>query len=156
MSKKMNKFQAEKNWLYIMHCMDNILMISCIVLHEKYGFGEKRIKEFLQAYTETNHRFAEYSRDECWEQKAAEWQRDDLRRAYRDAVYNSLEILLPDEVINAYFNRDRVSRNDYLIEEKIHEREKVRRERVSMAKAAEMQDKVQAFRRYLEDNTPKT
>lgn len=156
MSRKMNKFQAEKDWKYIMHCMDGIIMISCITLHEHFGFGEKRIAEFLDTFTQINSRLAEYSRDEVWDQKTKEWRHDDLRRAYRKAIHESLAIFLPENVINAYFNLDRYNRRDYLMEAKAERRENERRERVSMAEAAEMQNKVQAFRRYLEDNTPKT
>ncbi len=66
------KLNQEKSLRYIMAALnDNIALVLC-VLHDKYGFGEKRLNELLDCVFEYCGQMTEWLRDDVDEQKMQE------------------------------------------------------------------------------------
>ena len=147
------KAETEANWQYIMSCMDGILMISCMALSEEFGFGEKRLEQFLKAHTRINARLAVAAKDGLWDAKTEQWRQPQLREAYRKGCIDTLSCCLPPEIISSFFCLTDTTYSQYHRERKCADKQIARDEKVSMAEAAEIQGKVQAFRKYLSDKT---
>lgn len=68
----MAKLNQEKGLRYIMAALnDNIALVLC-ALHDKYGFGEKRLNELLDCVFDYCGQMTEWLRDEVDEQKMQE------------------------------------------------------------------------------------
>lgn len=106
-------------------CMSDNLAATLIVLNEEFGFGEKRIKQFIEATSRVVKRFRAYKDNELARDKFCE----DLKAIGID----------PDEI---YFNTNFIlDKQDSRVEE---------RNAVSISEAAQMQKQLELMKKLQE------
>lgn len=144
MRAKKARDESDNNRLYEL-LVDNLL-VSVYVLHEYFGFGEKRLDDYITAVAAVAKRFDDDTRDGVLDFKTAA-----ERARYRDKFKAYLRIMCKDfiseELYSTFFVDRTPTRSEVL--------RKAKRERdmcaVSVAEAAKMQTMAQAFGDFLKD-----
>lgn len=144
------KYTEKEKWCNQLYkVLEDNLIVTAVVLHEYFGFGEKRIDDYMKAVQETAARFNEMAKDEVLDVKT-----DDYRRkyceAYRAIIKANSENFMPEEFHKAIFSGHTPTKREIEQEVKIKTRE-MQKNAVTLSEAAELQAKMQDFRDFLKD-----
>ena len=127
---------------------DNVLA-TVLVLHEQFGFGEKRIEKYLAAFEEMAERLNAAAEDEVKDFKTG-----DYRTKYKQAIREILRVttlnLMPERFYNEVFIKGHGTAKDVEMESARAKRQKDKRP-LSFSEAAELQAKMQVFGDFLKD-----
>lgn len=127
---------------------DNVLA-TVLVLHEQFGFGEKRIEKYLAAFEEMAERLNAAAEDEIKDFKTG-----DYRVKYKQAIREILRIstlnIMPERFYNEVFIKGHSTAKDVEMESARMKRQKEQMP-LSFSEAAELQAKMQAFGDFLRD-----
>lgn len=144
MRAKRAAFESGNNRIYEL-LVDNLIVLI-YVLHNDFGFGEKRLDSYINAVMDAAKQFDEYARDGVLDFKTVA-----ERVRYRDKFKEYLRIMCKDFVSDELYNAIFVDRTPTTAEVTC----KAKRERdmfaVSVAEAAKMQTIAQAFGDFLKD-----
>ena len=127
---------------------DNVLA-TVLVLHEQFGFGEKRIEQYLDAFEKMADKLNAAAEDEIKDFKTG-----DYRIKYKQTIREILRVttlnIMPERFYNEVFIKGHSTAKDVEMESA---RLKRRKEQMplSFSEAAELQAKMQAFRNFLKD-----
>lgn len=148
---KANSKSAQKeSWVDALYetIEDNVLA-TVLVLHEQFGFGEKRIEQYLDAFEKMADKLNAAAEDEIKDFKTG-----DYRVKYKQAIREILRVttlnIMPERFYNEVFIKGHSTAKDVEMESA---RLKRRKEQMplSFSKAAELQAEMQAFRDFLKD-----
>ena len=148
---KANSKSAQKeSWVDALYetIEDNVLA-TVLVLHEQFGFGEKRIEQYLDAFEKMADKLNAAAEDEIKDFKTG-----DYRIKYKQAIREILRVttlnIMPERFYNEVFIKGHSTAKDVEMESA---RLKRRKEQMplSFSEAAELQAKMQAFRDFLKD-----
>ena len=148
---KANSKSAQKeSWVDALYetIEDNVLA-TVLVLHEQFGFGEKRIEQYLDAFEKMADKLNAAAEDEIKDFKTG-----DYRVKYKQAIREILRIstlnIMPERFYNEVFIKGHSTAKDVEMESA---RLKRRKEQMplSFSEAAELQAEMQAFRDFLKD-----
>ena len=127
---------------------DNVLA-TVLVLHEQFGFGEKRIEKYLAAFEEMAERLNAAAEDEVKDFKTG-----DYRVKYKQAIREILRVttlnIMPERFYNEVFIKGHGTAKDVEMESARTKRQKDKLP-LSFSEAAELQAKMQAFGDFLRD-----
>ena len=127
---------------------DNVLA-TVLVLHEQFGFGEKRIEKYLAAFEEMAERLNAAAEDEIKDFKTG-----DYRVKYKQAIREILRVttlnIMPERFYNEVFIKGHSTAKDVEMESARAKRQKDKLP-LSFSEAAELQAKMQAFGDFLKD-----
>lgn len=146
MRAKRARDESDINRLYEL-LVDNLL-VSCYVLHEYFGFGQKRLDDYITAVGEVVKRFDDQARDGVLDYKTAA-----ERARYRDQFKEILRIMTKDFLSDEFYNAIFASRTPTLSEVMSKEKREQRKLTVSIAEAAKIQTAAQAFGDFLKDRS---
>lgn len=94
---------AEKYWRSVLGTMSDNLVMVLMVLHEKYGFGEKRLSDLIESVADKAVIFDEMAKDDVLDIKTAH-----DRELYYSAIHKIIDVnakaVLPPDVYNAIYN----------------------------------------------------
>ena len=148
---KANSKSAQKeSWVNALYetIEDNVLA-TVLVLHEQFGFGEKRIEQYLDAFEKMADKLNAAAEDEIKDFKTG-----DYRIKYKQTIREILRVttlnIMPERFYNEVFIKGHSTAKDVEMESA---RLKRRKEQMplSFSEAAELQAKMQAFRDFLKD-----
>lgn len=148
---KANSKSAQKeSWVDALYetIEDNVLA-TVLVLHEQFGFGEKRIEQYLDAFEKMADKLNAAAEDEIKDFKTG-----DYRIKYKQTIREILRVttlnIMPERFYNEVFIKGHSTAKDVEMESA---RLKRRKEQMplSFSEAAELQAKMQAFRDFLKD-----
>ena len=148
---KANSKSAQKeSWVDALYetIEDNVLA-TVLVLHEQFGFGEKRIEQYLDAFEKMADKLNAAAEDEIKDFKTG-----DYRIKYKQAIREILRVttlnIMPERFYNEVFIKGHSTAKDVEMESA---RMKRRKEQMplSFSEAAELQAEMQAFRDFLKD-----
>ena len=148
---KANSKSAQKeSWVDALYetIEDNVLA-TVLVLHEQFGFGEKRIEQYLDAFEKMADKLNAAAEDEIKDFKTG-----DYRIKYKQTIREILRVttlnIMPERFYNEVFIKGHSTAKDVEMESA---RLKRRKEQMplSFSEAAELQAKMQAFRNFLKD-----
>ena len=148
---KANSKSAQKeSWVDALYetIEDNVLA-TVLVLHEQFGFGEKRIEQYLDAFEKMADKLNAAAEDEIKDFKTG-----DYRVKYKQAIREILRVttlnIMPERFYNEVFIKGHSTAKDVEMESA---RMKRRKEQMplSFSEAAELQAEMQAFRDFLKD-----
>ena len=148
---KANSKSAQKeSWVDALYetIEDNVLA-TVLVLHEQFGFGEKRIEQYLDAFEKMADKLNAAAEDEIKDFKTG-----DYRVKYKQAIREILRVttlnIMPERFYNEVFIKGHSTAKDVEMESA---RLKRRKEQMplSFSEAAELQAEMQAFRDFLKD-----
>ena len=148
---KANSKSAQKeSWVDALYetIEDNVLA-TVLVLHEQFGFGEKRIEQYLDAFEKMADKLNAAAEDEIKDFKTG-----DYRVKYKQAIREILRVttlnIMPERFYNEVFIKGHSTAKDVEMESA---RLKRRKEQMplSFSEAAELQAEMQAFRDFLRD-----
>ena len=148
---KANSKSAQKeSWVDALYetIEDNVLA-TVLVLHEQFGFGEKRIEQYLDAFEKMADKLNAAAEDEIKDFKTG-----DYRVKYKQAIREILRVttlnIMPERFYNEVFIKGHGTAKDVEMESA---RLKRRKEQMplSFSEAAELQAEMQAFRDFLKD-----
>ena len=148
---KANSKSAQKeSWVDALYetIEDNVLA-TVIVLHEQFGFGEKRIEQYLDASEKMADKLNAAAEDEIKDFKTG-----DYRIKYKQTIREILRVttlnIMPERFYNEVFIKGHSTAKDVEMESA---RLKRRKEQMplSFSEAAELQAEMQAFRDFLKD-----
>ena len=148
---KANSKSAQKeSWVDALYetIEDNVLA-TVLVLHEQFGFGEKRIEQYLDAFEKMADKLNAAAEDEIKDFKTG-----DYRIKYKQTIREILRVttlnIMPERFYNEVFIKGHSTAKDVEMESA---RMKRRKEQMplSFSEAAELQAKMQAFRDFLKD-----
>ena len=148
---KANSKSAQKeSWVDALYetIEDNVLA-TVLVLHEQFGFGEKRIEQYLDAFEKMADKLNAAAEDEIKDFKTG-----DYRIKYKQAIREILRVttlnIMPERFYNEVFIKGHSTAKDVEMESA---RLKRRKEQMplSFSEAAELQAEMQAFRDFLKD-----
>lgn len=148
---KANSKSAQKeSWVDALYetIEDNVLA-TVLVLHEQFGFGEKRIEQYLDAFVKMADKLNAAAEDEIKNFKTG-----DYRIKYKQAIREILRVttlnIMPERFYNEVFIKGHSTAKDVEMESA---RLKRRKEQMplSFSEAAELQAKMQAFGDFLKD-----
>lgn len=147
------RYSEKETWCnQLYNVLEDNLLVTVVVLHERFGFGEKRLMEFVDAVQETAAKFSEMIRDEVIDEKTDSY-RHRYQQAFRGTLRATTENFMPDAFIKAIFGHTPTKR-EIEREVKIKTREK-QKTAVTLSEAAELQAKMQAFGDFLKDKGAK-
>lgn len=146
MRAKRARDESDNNRLYEL-LVDN-LIVSCFVLHEYFGFGQKRLDDYISAVAEVAKRFDDQARDGVLDYKTAA-----ERARYRDKFKEILRIMTKDFLSEEFYNAVFIDHTPTLSEVVRKEKREQRKLAVSVAEAAKMQTMAQAFGDFLKDRS---
>ena len=148
---KSNSKSAQKeSWVDALYetIEDNVLA-TVLVLHEQFGFGEKRIEQYLDAFEKMADKLNAAAEDEIKDFKTG-----DYRIKYKQTIREILRVttlnIMPERFYNEVFIKGHSTAKDVEMESA---RLKRRKEQMplSFSEAAELQAEMQAFRDFLKD-----
>ena len=148
---KANSKSAQKeSWVDALYetIEDNVLA-TVLVLHEQFGFGEKRIEQYLDAFEKMADKLNAAAEDEIKDFKTG-----DYRIKYKQTIREILRVttlnIMPERFYNEVFIKGHSTAKDVEMESA---RLKRRKEQMplSFSEAAELQAKMQAFGDFLKD-----
>ena len=148
---KANSKSAQKeSWVDALYetIEDNVLA-TVLVLHEQFGFGEKRIEKYLAAFEEMAERLNAAAEDEIKDFKTG-----DYRIKYKQTIREILRVttlnIMPERFYNEVFIKGHSTAKDVEMESARLKRQKEQMP-LSFSEAAELQAEMQAFRDFLKD-----
>lgn len=148
---KANSKSAQKeSWVDALYetIEDNVLA-TVLVLHEQFGFGEKRIEQYLDAFAKTADKLNAAAEDEIKDFKTG-----DYRIKYKQAIREILRVttlnIMPERFYNEVFIKGHSTAKDVEMESAKLKRRKEQMP-LSFSEAAELQAKMQAFGDFLKD-----
>ena len=148
---KANSKSAQKeSWVDALYetIEDNVLA-TVLVLHEQFGFGEKRIEQYLDSFEKMADKLNAAAEDEIKDFKTG-----DYRIKYKQTIREILRVttlnIMPERFYNEVFIKGHSTAKDVEMESA---RLKRRKEQMplSFSEAAELQAEMQAFRDFLKD-----
>ena len=148
---KANSKSAQKeSWVDALYetIEDNVLA-TVLVPHEQFGFGEKRIEQYLDAFEKMADKLNAAAEDEIKDFKTG-----DYRIKYKQTIREILRVttlnIMPERFYNEVFIKGHSTAKDVEMESA---RMKRRKEQMplSFSEAAELQAEMQAFRDFLKD-----
>ena len=148
---KANSKSAQKeSWVDALYetIEDNVLA-TVLVLHEQFGFGEKLIEQYLDAFEKMADKLNAAAEDEIKDFKTG-----DYRIKYKQTIREILRVttlnIMPERFYNEVFIKGHSTAKDVEMESA---RLKRRKEQMplSFSEAAELQAEMQAFRDFLKD-----
>lgn len=142
-SKKAAK-ESYNNQIYNV-LIDNLL-VCVVTLHDEFGFGEKRINDFINGVMKTVVDFDEAASDGVLDVITVE-----ERKRYRDKFREILRIRTKNYMSEDFYNEIFSSRSPTKTEIELRAKADKRARSVSMSEAALIQKKAQAFGDYLKD-----
>ena len=127
---------------------DNVLA-TVLVLHEQFGFGEKRIEQYLDAFEKMADKLNAAAEDEIKDFKTG-----DYRVKYKQTIREILRVttlnIMPERFYNEVFIKGHGTAKDVEMESARAKRQKDKLP-LSFSEAAELQAKMQAFGDFLRD-----
>ena len=127
---------------------DNVLA-TVLVLHEQFGFGEKRIEQYLDAFEKMADKLNAAAEDEIKDFKTG-----DYRIKYKQTIREILRVttlnIMPERFYNEVFIKGHGTAKDVEMESARAKRQKDELP-LSFSEAAELQAEMQAFRDFLKD-----
>lgn len=130
---------------------DNLIMILS-VLHDEFGFGDKRTRQLILAVQERTAKYTEMAFDEILEYKVAEDRRK-LHNEVREILrINALE-WMPEDVYAYFFKCRLPTYADVKRNHNARIKATERKQRVSLKQAAELQEQLQIARSWATNNT---
>ena len=148
---KANSKSAQKeSWVDALYetIEDNVLA-TVLVLHEQFGFGEKRIEQYLDAFEKMADKLNAAAEDEIKDFKTG-----DYRIKYKQAIREILRVttlnIMPERFYNEVFIKGHSTAKDVEMESARMKRQKEQMP-LSFSEAAELQAKMQAFGDFLKD-----
>ena len=149
---KRARTESINNQIY--NCLIDNLLISLYILHDKYGFGEKRITDYINTHVEYAAKMDEYIRDEVIAEKT-----EDFRSQYRQKMNEILRIItkefLPADFYAEIFEKPTPTRAEVVSRSNRQRKERAAKTAVSVSQAAEMQRAAQKFQSYLRERSDK-
>ena len=130
----------EKNWRTIFETMEDNLLTVLDVLHEEYGFGEKRLMQFLLSVQNKAAQYNEMLDDGVIDDKTG-GQREKYAAQLHEIIKTRAKYQLPPSVVDI-FNQSAPT----AAELDRSERQKRKNKQVSVTKAAELQNSLQVAR----------
>lgn len=144
------KYTEKEKWCNQLYkVLEDNLIVTAVVLHEYFGFGEKRIDDYMKAVQETAARFNEMAKDEVLDIKTDNYRRK-YCEAYRAIIKTNSENFMPEEFHKAIFSGHTPTKREIEREVKLKNKE-LWKNSTSLAEAAELQAKMQAFGDFLRD-----
>ena len=147
---KRSRKESTNNQIY--NCLIDNLLISLYVLHDKYGFGEKRITDYINTHIDYAAKMDEYIRDEVIAEKT-----EDFRSQYRQQMNEILRIItkefLPADFYAEIFEKPTPTRAEVVSRSNRQRKERAAKTAVSMAQAAEMQRAAQIYQSFLRERS---
>lgn len=139
---KVNSEKAfrEKNWRSIFETMEDNLLLVLDVLNEQYGFGEKRLLTFLKSVQDKAAEYNAMFEDSVFDNKTSS-QREKYAAQLHEIIKTRAKYQLPPSVVDI-FNQSAPT----AAELDRSERQKRKNKQVSVTKAAELQNSLQAAR----------
>ena len=148
---KANSKSAQKeSWVDALYetIEDNVLA-TVLVLHEQFGFGEKRIEQYLDAFEKMADKLNAAAEDEIKDFKTG-----DYRIKYKQTIREILRVttlnIMPERFYNEVFIKGHSTAKDVEMESARAKRQKDKLP-LSFSEAAELQAKMQAFGDFLRD-----
>ena len=148
---KANSKSAQKeSWVDALYetIEDNVLA-TVLVLHEQFGFGEKRIEQYLDAFEKMADKLNAAAEDEIKDFKTG-----DYRIKYKQTIREILRVttlnIMPERFYNEVFIKGHSTAKDVEMESARMKRQKEQMP-LSFSEAAELQAKMQAFGDFLKD-----
>ncbi len=148
---KSRRAQREKFHNDVYNVLVNNLVITLHVLHTEYGFGEKRLNDFLACVMEGVDRFDEMAADGIVTEKMARYQQ--YHEKIRHILKTATREYLPSEMYHAFFEENLPTTAQTDSKYKNLHREYDKKNAVSMAEAAQIQQAAQAFQAYMRDHS---
>ena len=148
---KANSKSAQKeSWVDALYetIEDNVLA-TVLVLHEQFGFGEKRIEQYLDAFEKMADKLNAAAEDEIKNFKTGDY-RVKSKQAIREILRISTLNIMPERFYNEVFIKGHSTAKDVEMESARMKRRKEQTP-LSFSEAAELQAKMQAFRNFLKD-----
>lgn len=140
------KAAAESFNNQVYNVMLNNLLLTCVVLHERFGFGTKRLDDYITAIVEEAVHFDDMAHDGVLELKtAAERQR--YQQKFKELLKTMTKGFLPETFYNEMF----IGRSPTRSEVNMKVKNEDKRFAVSVAEAAKIQTMAQAFGDFLKD-----
>ena len=148
---KANSTSAQKeSWVDALYeTIEDHVLATVLVLHEQFGFGEKRIEQYLDAFEKMADKLNAAAEDEIKDFKTG-----DYRIKYKQTIREILRVttlnIMPERFYNEVFIKGHSTAKDVEMESA---RLKRRKEQMplSFSEAAELQAEMQAFRDFLKD-----
>ena len=148
MKAKRARTESINNQIY--NCLIDNLLISLYILHDKYGFGEKRITDYINTHVEYAAKMDEYIRDEVIAEKT-----EDFRSKYRQQMNEILRTItkefLPADFYTEIFEKPTPTRAEVVSRSNRQRKERAAKTAVSVTQAAEMQKAAQIFQQFLRE-----
>ena len=148
---KTNSKSAQKeSWVDALYetIEDNVLA-TVLVLHEQFGFGEKRIEQYLDAFEKMADKLNAAAEDEIKDFKTG-----DYRIKYKQTIREILRVttlnIMPERFYNEVFIKGHSTAKDVEMESARAKRQKNKLP-LSFSEAAELQAEMQAFGDFLKD-----
>lgn len=139
------KSRDEIFWEHSARMMENNLLIVCLVL-KKYGFGKKRMKDFLLDVMEQVDEINEMIRDDVLEDKRPELMAMVGEDRIREIIRDRIKTIMPEECWEMFYGQ-KLRRADVKADDKrLHKQPKI-----SIAEAAHLQNTMLAMRDYGRD-----
>lgn len=149
MRAKRAKTESINNQLY--NCLIDNLLISLYILHDKYGFGEKRITDYINAHVEYAKKMDEYIRDDVIKEMTADY-RNKYQQEFREMLRITTKEFLPPGFYVEIFENRCPTRAEIVSKRNREVKERNAKTAVSISQAAEMQKAAQIFQQFLRDN----
>lgn len=148
MKSKRARTESINNQIY--NCLIDNLLITLYILHDKYGFGEKRITDYINTHVEYAAKMDEYIRDEVIAEKT-----EDFRSLYRRQMHEILRTMtkefLPADFYAEIFEKPTPTRAEVVSRSNRQRKERAAKTAVSVSQAAEMQRAAQIFQQFLRE-----
>lgn len=142
---------AEKYWRSVLGTLSDNLVMVLMVLHEEYGFGEKRLSDLIEHVADKAVIFDEMIKDDVLDIKTSH-----DRELYYKSIHKIIEInakaILPPDVYNVIYNAYMSSNQEVIRHKRATEKANAKKECIGMKQAAAMQQDLQAARSWAMDN----
>lgn len=132
-------------WEHAARMMENNLLIVCLVL-KKYGFGKKRLEQFLVNIMDQVHEIDEMIRDDVLEEKRPELMAMCHEDKIKEIIRERIRTIMPEECFDMLYGQ-KLRRSDFAQKAKRYDSQP----KVSVAEAAHLQQSMLAFRDYGRD-----
>ncbi len=142
--------ELQKVWDTVYSSMEDNIALMLLVLHDEYGFGRERIIKLLDAMEEMSQKFGEYQQDDVLDIKRRKLTEGFVsEKELRKFLQTRLKGVIPEKYYDEIFYSTTSAFHESLAKSK-HNSMK-RQQTVSVAEAAEIQNKVLAMREFLND-----
>lgn len=141
-----------RDWDHLSELVINNLLMVCITLAQDYGFGKKRMRDFLYHVMETKSQIDEWIADGVREEKCKEIIDRDIEGQIRIIVRERVRNIMPPECFDMFYGQQ-LRYND--VKQNCKRMEKRSQFNGSVSEAADLQDKMFAFRDYMRDKSDK-